>query len=178
MSRSVSVKKMAITAVCIALCLVLPMAFHSIQGSGSIFSPMHIPVLLCGLACGWSYGLLCGILGTLLASILTGMPPIAYLPSMMIELAIYGLVAGLMIHLVHTKRIYLDLYISLTAAMLAGRLAAGAVMALIFSRGSYSMAAWAGSYFVTCLPGILIQLALIPGIVYALMKAHLIPERD
>lgn len=178
MSRSVSVKKMVITAVCIALCLILPMAFHSIQGGGSIFSPMHIPVLLCGLACGWPYGLLCGILGTLLASILTGMPPIAYLPSMMIELAVYGLVAGLMIRLIHTKKIYLDLYISLVAAMVAGRLVAGVVMALIFARGSYSMAAWAGSYFVTCLPGIIIQLALIPSIVYALMKAHLIPERD
>jgi len=172
-----SVKRSMLTAVCIGLCVVLPMAFHSIPNAGSIFLPMHIPVLLCGLICGWSFGLLCGLAGPLLSSLLTGMPPMAYLPSMLVELAAYGLVCGLMINLVHTKKLYADLYISLVVALIAGRIVAGVARALIFAAGRYSMAAWITSYFVTSWPGLVIQLIFIPAIVVALMKARLIPER-
>ena len=91
MSQMSQVKRAMITAVCIALCVVLPMAFHSIQNAGAIFCPMHIPVLLCGLLVGWPYGLLCGLAGPLLSSLLTGMPAMGYLPCMMVELGAYGL---------------------------------------------------------------------------------------
>ena len=84
MSQMSQVKRAMITAVCIALCVVLPMAFHSIQNAGAIFCPMHIPVLLCGLLVGWPYGLLCGLAGPLLSSLLTGMPAMGYLPCMMV----------------------------------------------------------------------------------------------
>ena len=171
------VKKAIITAACIALCVVLPMAFHAIPNAGSILSPMHIPVLLCGLVCGWGFGLLCGIAGPLVASLLTGMPPMAYLPPMMIVLAVYGLIAGAMMQLVHTKKIYADLYISLVIAMIAGRIAAGATKALIFASGNFTMAMWISSYFVTMWPGMILHLVLIPAIVYALEKAKMIPKR-
>ena len=138
---------------------------------------MHIPVLLCGLICGWPFGLLCGIAGPVLASLLTQMPPIAYLPGMVVELAVYGLITGLMMRIIRTKKIYVDLYCSLIAALLVGRIAAGISKALIFSAGSYSIAMWATSYFVTAWPGLVIQLALIPTIVFALEKAGLIPVR-
>ena len=172
-----TVTKSILTAVCIALCVVLPQAFHAIPNAGMIYCPMHIPVLMCGLICGWSFGLLCGLAGPALSSLLTGMPVAAYLPSMMVECAAYGAVAGLMMHVVRTKKAYADLYISLAAAMVLGRVIAGVTKALIFAPGSLTLAAWATSYFVTSLPGIVIQLALIPGIVYALMKARLIPRR-
>lgn len=177
MNKLSYVKKAIITAACIALCVVLPMAFHAIPNAGSVISPMHIPVLLCGLICGWPFGLLCGLAGPALSSLLTQMPPLAYLPSMLVELAAYGLIAGLMMQLVRTKKLYADLYISLIVALLAGRMIAGISKALIFASGSYSVAAWTTSYFVTAWPGILIQLALIPTIVFALEKARLIPKR-
>ncbi len=170
-------KKSVLTAVFIALCVVLPMAFHSIQNAGSIFLPMHIPVLLCGLICGWQYGFITGIVGPVLSSLFTGMPPMAYLPSMIVELSVYGLVTGLMMKFVHTKNLYADLYISLISALITGRIVAGIARALIFARGSYSMAAWATSYFVTGLPGIIIQLAIIPTLIFAIQKARLIPAR-
>ena len=171
------VKKTIITAVCMALCVVLPLAFHAVPNAGSIYLPMHIPVLLCGLICGWSFGLACGIVGPLLSSLLTGMPPAAVLPAMVIELAVYGIVAGLGMALVRTKKLSADLYISLIAAMLTGRIVAGVAKALIFAAGSTTMAAWATSYFVTGLPGIVIQLILVPAIVIALEKARLVPMR-
>ena len=45
-------KKLVSCALCIAIGVLLPMAFHVIPNAGSIFLPMHIPVLICGLFCG------------------------------------------------------------------------------------------------------------------------------
>lgn len=177
MKKMSPVKKSIITAVCIALCVVLPQAFHAIPNAGSIYCPMHIPVLLCGLICGWQYGLLCGIAGPLMSALITGMPPAAVLPGMLVECAAYGALTGLMMQLVHTKKVYPDLYISLLVAMLGGRIISGIAKALIFSAGSYSITAWVTGSFVTSLPGIIVHLVLIPSIVYALMKAKLIPAR-
>ena len=177
MQKMSAVKKSIITAVCIALCVVLPQAFHAVPNAGAIYLPMHIPVLLCGLLCGWSYGLLCGLAGPALSALLTGMPPAAVLPGMLVECGVYGLAAGLLMQLVRTKHLYADLYISLAAAMLLGRVVSGIAKALIFSAGSYSMVSWVAGSFVTALPGIVIQLALLPSIVYALMHARLIPQR-
>ena len=177
MQKMSNVKKSIITAVCIALCYVIPLMFHGIQNAGSIFCPMHIPVFICGLFCGWQFGLLCGIAGPALSSALSGMPPAAILPSMMVELAAYGTAAGLMMKLVRTKSTYADLYISLIAAIVCGRVLAGLAKALIFARGSYSMSAWIAGSVVTSWPGTVIQLVFIPTIVFALMKSHLIPER-
>ena len=177
MQKMSNVKKSIITAVCIALCYVIPLMFHGIQNAGSIFCPMHIPVFICGLICGWQFGLLCGIEGPALSSALSGMPPAAILPSMMVELAAYGTAAGLMMKLVRTKSTYADLYISLIAAIVCGRVLAGLAKALIFARGSYSMSAWIAGSVVTSWPGTVIQLVFIPTIVFALMKSHLIPER-
>ena len=177
MQKMSAVKKSIITAVCIALCVVLPQAFHAVPNAGAIYLPMHIPVLLCGLICGWSYGLLCGLAGPALSALLTGMPPAAVLPGMLVECGVYGLAAGLLMQLLRTKHLYADLYISLAAAMLLGRVVSGIAKALIFSAGSYSMVSWVAGSFVTALPGIVIQLALLPSIVYALVRARLIPQR-
>lgn len=171
-----SVKNLTLAAVCIALCVVLPIAFHSIPNSGSIFLPMHIPVLICGMICGWPYGLLCGLMGPLLSSVLTGMPPVAYLPSMMVECGVYGMVSGLVLKYVRTKNTYADLYIALVAAMLAGRVVSGIAKALIFTPGM-AMSAWVTASFVTALPGIVIQLVFLPTVVFTLMKAKVIPVR-
>ena len=157
--------------------VVLPQAFHAIPNAGSTYLPMHIPVILCGLICGWPFGLLCGLAGPALSTLFTGMPPVAYLPPMLVECAVYGLMAGLMMKVIRTGKIYVDLYASLIIAMLSGRIVAGLAKALIFAKGNITMGAWATSYFVTSLPGILIQIVLIPTIVFALMKARLIPLR-
>lgn len=166
------------TAVCIALCVVLPIAFHAIPNGGTLFSPMHLPVLLCGIICGPQYGLVCGLLGPFLSSILTGMPGMGYLPSMMIELAVYGLVSGLMMRFLHTGKQVADIYVSLLAAMLSGRIIAGITRALIFAAGKYSLKIWATGYFVSCFPAIVLQLALIPILYVAMQRAGLVPNRN
>lgn len=167
---------MIYAALCLAIGIVLPMAFHGIPNAGSIFLPMHIPVLLCGLICGPWYGLACGIAAPLLSSVLTGMPPAAYLPSMLCELAVYGLAAGLLIRLLRSSRELLNIYSSLVLAMLCGRAVGGILNALIFRFGKYSVSAWTTAYFVTGLPGIVIQIVVIPLLLYALRKAGLIAK--
>lgn len=174
-SKSSAIQQLTVTGVCLALCIVLPMAFHGIPNAGSVFGPMHIPVYLCGLTCGPVYGLVCGLLGPALSSLLTGMPPSFILPSMMLECGIYGLTSGIMIKVIHTKKLYLNLYISLIVAMLTGRIFAGMAQALIFARGTYALNAWTTAYFVTGFPGIILQLAIIPSLVFALSKARLVP---
>ena len=171
-----STKRLILAGLCVALGIVLPVAFHSVANAGSIFLPMHIPVLLCGLICGWPYGLACGVLAPLLSSLITGMPPMAYLPSMFCELAVYGFVSGLLMRYVKTGKLLADLYISLVSAMLLGRLVLGLLNALLFRAGEYSVALWTTSAFVTALPGIVIQLAVIPALVFALKQSKLISE--
>ena len=171
-----NIKRLTVTALCIALCVVLPMAFHVIPNAGAVMLPMHIPVLLCGLICGWQYGLLCGVLGPLVSSLVTGMPPAAILPGMMVECGMYGCVGGLLMARIHTGSLYADLYIALPVAMLAGRVISGIVKALILTPG-LSFTAWATASFVTALPGISIQLILLPTLVVALTRAGLVPAR-
>ncbi len=167
-------KKLALSALFIAMCIVLPIAFHTIPNAGSIFLPMHIPVLMCGLICGWPYGLICGILGPLLSSLFTGMPPVAFLPGMLCELAVYGLVTGLLVNKIQTGKRIFDLYIPLVCAMLAGRVFYGLMNSLIFKAGSYTLTIWLTSAFITSVPGIVIQLILVPFLVHILQKSSFV----
>lgn len=178
MEKMSSVKQACVTAVCIALCCVLPQAFHSF-GLGGTFSPMHIPVLLCGLVCGSGYGLFCGLAGPVLSSLVTGMPGSMGLISMVPELVTYGFAAGLLMKHVRTRKIYLDLYIALIAAMVLGRVAGGIASALFYlgSGGAFSLTVWVSSYFVGTFPGIVVQLIVLPALVFTLMKARVIPAR-
>lgn len=170
-----TVKRMVMTAICAALCVVLPIAFHSIPNAGTVLLPMHIPVLLCGLICGWPYGLVCGLLGPFLSSF-TGMPPLSVLPSMMVECGVYGMVSGLMMKFVRTGKPVADLYISMTAAMILGRVVAGFAKSLIFTPGVAPFA-WVTTSLVMGIPGIVIQLVVMPVLVMALTRAKLIPKR-
>lgn len=175
-----TIKRICICAICIALCYVLPLALHPF-GLGQILSPMHIPVLLCGLVCGWYYGAICGIVGPILSSLLSGMPPVSTLISMIPELCVYGIVCGILMKLIRSRHTFVDLYASMLPAMLLGRIVGGLAKYLFYltgiSENSISISAWVSAYFVSTLPGIAVQLLLVPVLVFVLMKARLIPER-
>jgi len=167
-------KKLVITAMFIAIGIVLPLAFHAIPNAGRIFLPMHIPILLCGLVIGFPYGLACGIVTPLLSSLITGMPPAAFLPSMVCELAAYGTVSSLLMRFTPVNNLFARTYISLLGAMIVGRVLFGILNAFIFSVGEYSMQMWLTTAFITALPGVAIQIVIIPAIVLALQKTKLV----
>jgi niacin transporter len=169
-----STKNMVITALLIAIGIVLPMAFHTVPQAGRIFLPMHIPILICGLICGIPFGIAAGIITPILSHLFTGMPPAVFLPAMILELAAYGASSALLMQFLPVKNLYARTYISLIGAMLFGRVFFGIMNALIFSVGEYSMQMWLTAAFVTALPGIAIQIVIIPAIIIALQKAKLI----
>lgn len=174
MKNTVQTRRLVLAALLLALGVILPTATHAIPNAGSVLLPMHIPVLLCGLSCGWPYGLACGLLAPTLSNLITGMPPAAVLPSMICELAAYGLISGLTAKYIRTGKRVTDLYVQLITAMLIGRVVYGVMNALIFRAGAYSMEVFLTAAFVTALPGIVIQLALLPALVLALEKARLL----
>jgi uncharacterized membrane protein len=176
--KQTAVKKLCVCSICIALCYVLPVAFHAVA-LGSALSPMHIPVLLCGLICGGGYGMVCGLMGPVLSSILSGMPPMTALVFMVPELVVYGLVSGLGTSLIRTGKTVVDLYVAQVAAMLLGRIVGGIAKALFFlgTGEAFGIAAWVSGYFISAAPGIVAHLVLIPPLVLVLMGAGVIPRR-
>lgn len=162
-----STHKTIFAGLLIALGVLIPyMAGHGFGIPGTVLLPMHIPVLIAGLLLGPVHGLLVGVLAPVLSSVLTGMPPAwPVLPMMVGELAVYGLVTGLL-----RKKIGY-LYPSLVGGMVAGRVAYGLIFAaLVAGTNGAFRGASVTTAVVTGLPGIAIQLAFVPGIVYGLEK--------
>ena len=160
--------KLVLTSLFIACGLLLPMAFHSFGMGGRTFLPMHIPVFMGGLLLGWLPGFIIGALTPLLSSILTGMPPlIPSLPMMIVELALFGLVAG---NLYHDKRY--NIYLSLSIAMFVGRMGAAVVLMLFADMLGIHVPplAYVAATFMTGLLGVVAQFVFIPPLVNRLEK--------
>lgn len=174
--KSASLKNLVLSAMFLAIGIVLPFFTGQIPAIGKMLLPMHIPVLLCGLICGWPYGLGVGFVLPLLRSLLFSFP--AMYPSavgMAFELAVYGAVVGYLY--AHSKYQCLKaLYKCLIPAMVAGRLVWGAVMIVLMGLGG-SIFTW--ELFLTgallnALPGIVLQLVLIPAVMVLLDRTKLV----
>ena len=162
-------KKMILAALFLALGFVLPFLTGQIPKVGAMLCPLHIPVLLCGFLLGWPYGLCVGFITPLLRSLTLGMPPLfPTAVAMAFELAAYGAVAGLMHKFLPKKKSFI--YVSLLSAMLIGRLIWGAVMFILLgiSGSAFTFTAFLGGSVLNALPGILIQIILIPILVMVL----------
>ena len=168
--RENTVKNIVLAAVCLALCLVLPFLTGQIPQIGSTLCPMHIPVLLAGFLCGPWWAMAVGAAAPLLRFALFGMPPIFPTgTAMCFELAVYGLVSGLLYARLPKKTA--SIYVSLIGAMLAGRIVWGVVMAVI---SAFTWTAFLAGAFINAVPGIVVHILLIPVAVIALKKAGLI----
>ena len=171
-----SVRRLTYAALCLALALVLPFLTGQVPEVGNMLCPMHIPALLCGFLCGWPWGLVVGGIAPVLRSLLFSRPPMFSAIGMAFELAAYGAVAGFLYRkLPGTKR---SIYLALIAAMIVGRVVWGAAqMVLMGLQGSaFTMQAFLAGAITTAVPGIILQLVLIPVVVMALKKAKLIPK--
>jgi uncharacterized membrane protein len=158
-------------ALYLALAVLLPIGFHAFGLLGRVFLPMHIPVLLAGFLVGPLGGVIVGLLAPGISFLFTGMPPTYAVPLMTLELAIYGLIAGLAYN-----RLKLNIYVALLIAMILGRLMFGVGLLVLgmFMKLPYTAAVFfsTSGAIVTGLPGIIVQIALIPIIVTALKRAR------
>lgn len=170
--KSSSIKKMILSAVFLALGMVLPLFTGQIKEIGDSLLPMHIPVMLCGLICGPVCGGFIGLVLPFLRSIIFSMPPIyPQAVWMAVELCAYGLVIGFM-YLMLKKKSVLNVYISLITAMLAGRVVWGIAKAILLGVGgkAFTLEMFMIGGFIDAAPGILFQLILIPTVVTLVEK--------
>lgn len=176
-NRSTQVKTMALAALMLALAYVLPFFTGNIPKFGAMLLPMHLPVLLCGFLCGAPWGAAVGLIAPLMRSFLAGMPPLfPTAVAMAFELAGYGFMTGFLY-----KRLPKNLpgiYISLVSAMLFGRVLWGIVRALLTLAGNntFSFAVFIADGFTSAIPGIVLQLIVIPVLLTALQRTGLIPR--
>lgn len=174
MKRS-QTQKLTLGALFVALGIVLPFFTGQIPSIGSKLLPMHLPVILSGFVCGGPIGLIVGALTPILRSMLFGMPPM--MPTavcMAFELATYGFVSGYLFEKLPKKNS--SIFASLVIAMLVGRVVWGIVSFVIYGAmgNAFMMKMFIAGAFLNAIPGIILQLILIPIIVYSLQKAKLI----
>lgn len=165
-------KRLVLSALFLSLSYVLPFLTGNIPQVGSMLLPMHIPVLLCGFLCGAPWGFGVGIIAPVMRSLLTGgFPPMFPTAiAMSAELATYGLISGLLSR--HLPRKPAGTYAALVCAMVCGRVVWGIVTALLLINGDgFSFAAFVAGAFTNAVPGIILQLVIIPPIVLALSRA-------
>lgn len=162
-----SAKRCAFAGLFLALGIILPLVTaHGFGMSGNILLPMHIPVLLCGFYCGPMMGFLCGLLLPVLNSVLTGMP--ALFPMVLImtcELSVYGLASGLFYRISRCNQSYISLYMVLLSSMISGRIAYGIACSVLLLSGTQLGNISVVGAVATGLPGIAVQLLLIPAII-------------
>lgn len=172
-----NVKKLAVTAMLFAVGMVLPFFIGQIPAIGKMLLPMHIPVLLCGFIVGWQYGALIGFLLPIVRGLVFGMPPLyPNAVAMAFEMAAYGFVSGYLYS--HARwQCTKMLYISLVTAMLAGRIvwAFAEVILLGIGGNIFTWKMFAAGAFLNAIPGIIVQLTLIPLIMVALRRAKVVP---
>lgn len=172
MKNKILIQKISLSAMFTALAFVLPFFTMQIEKIGDMLCPMHIPVILCGFICGAPWGLLVGIVSPILRSLVMTMPvmyPTAI--GMAFELGTYGLVAGLLYNALPKKKQYI--YVSLVGAMITGRVVWGIARIVMFgfdfTKFGWS-AFWAGAV-VNAIPGIIVQIVLIPVIVIIIQNS-------
>ena len=171
-----SLKYLVLSALFLAIGFVLPFFTGQIPAVGKMLLPMHIPVLLCGLICGWQWGLGVGFILPLLRSLLFIMP--AMYPTavaMAFEMAAYGAVVGFL-YARSKWQCVKALYKCLIPAMLAGRLVWGGVMFLMMGLGggTFTFEAFLAGAVLNAVPGIVLQLVLIPAVMVLLDRTKLV----
>ena len=169
-----STKKLVLAGFFLALGLLLPFLTGQVPKIGNMLLPMHIPVLLSGFICGWQYGLVVGFVTPLLRSVLFGMPPMFPIAvAMAFELATYGLISGLLYRSLLKRKS--SILISLISAMISGRIIWGIASYFLFgiSGSQFTIEIFMAGAFLNAIPGIILQIILIPIIVTLLERLNL-----
>jgi hypothetical protein len=160
--------------ICLAVSAFLPMLTEQVPRFGQGLRPMHIPVLIAGFACGPVIGFVVGLAAPIISLLIHGSPALMQADfAMSLELATYGLIAGLLYSQLPRKTG--NIYVSLITAMIVGRIVWGASMIALSSRDGldFTYQMFITYAFIDAMPAILFHIVLIPAVVIALEKANL-----
>jgi hypothetical protein len=173
--KKLSIRNLVLSGIFIAFGLLLPFLTAQLPSMGSKFLPMHLPVLIAGFVCGWKYGLLVGFIVPLFRSLLFGMPPMFPIAAAMsLELAVYGCMTGFMYGLLPKRDIFI--YVALITSLICGRIAWGASAVLLYgiAGAPFTWELFMAGAFLNSLPGIIVQIIMVPIIIIALRKAKVV----
>ena len=169
------------TAMLCAIAVILATTLHAFMETGiaNLFAPMHFPILLVGILCGPVYGVIGGIVTPLISALTNASFTYTRAVPMMVELATYGLMTGLLrkVFLKNPKTNKFYATIVLVIAMVVGRAIHAVVKALIVtSEKTFIAALWTyfAADFTSTWAGIITQLILIPAILYALLRGGIL----
>lgn len=172
--QKLSVKKQTAGAIiAIIFAVALPHIFHILGAQaevgnalGNILLPMHLPVILSGFLVGPFAAGAAGLISPLLSYGLSGMPAAALLPFMMIELAVYGLCAGIF------RNTSIPDTLKVLIVQIVGRtVRAGAILIGYYGLGSAIRPEIIITSVKTGLIGMALQIVIIPLVIYRLRKA-------
>ena len=171
-----SIKSNILAALFLALGFVLPMLTGQIPAIGKALLPMHIPVFLCAFICGWKRGAAVGFVLPLFRSLIFSVPvmfPTAI--AVAFEMATYGIVAGVSYGFFKKKSV-VALYGSMLIAMIAGRVVrcAAEFVLLDFFGSGFVWKAFVSGVLLNSIPGIILQLFVVPAVMLALKKVRYI----
>jgi niacin transporter len=159
-----SIATISFTSVFVVLSVALPWFAHQFNLAGQVYLPMHFFVIFAGLLLGWRTGLIVGLFTPIISYAVSGMPMLLVLPQITFEIALYGLVAGIV-----REKLHLNLYWSLLIALVAGRI--GSLIGILAFNGMvHQPLASVLQSIKMGWPGLLIQLALIPLAVFAVKR--------
>lgn len=174
-----STLKLTQAALFTALGVFLPQLSHLFGADfGKLISPMHFPIFIAAFLLGPLYGSAVAIACPVLSSLIMGMPVAPKIPFMVLELLTYALAASIIYQPTSKWKKPISLYVSLVTAQILGRIVyALGITAAVKLFGvthpaiyrSVSILAFVES-FAEGLPGIILQLILIPIIVIVLEK--------
>lgn len=177
MKEHTKIQKLIFAALLFALGLVLPFLTMQIRSIGNMFLPMHLPVLLCGLLIGPIHALIIGFLLPLTRSFIFGMP--VFYPNaiaMSFEIAALGFFAGFFYVKKSKYKCIFELYKSIIASILISRMFYILMMLILMSflQNKIAVVAIITRAFIACIPGVIIELTLIPIILLALQKTKIV----
>lgn len=146
--------------------ITLPRIFHMLAGStaGATFLPMHIAVLMAALIFGITSSSIVAGSSIIFSYLLTGMPSLARLPYMLIELLIYAILLG-----VFNKK--MNSYVSLILTIILGRVLYASILAIAIN--GLGLPTYGISVIESIkigLPGIIIQIMFVPMIAKVIKK--------
>lgn len=175
---NIKINKYTLAALFLALALILPFLSGQLREVGKVLLLMHYPIYLCGFICGPFLGFIVGLIAPILRSFVFGMPilfPNAI--AMSVELAVYGFTCGYLYDKLNKYNMnrYLSIYLSLILAMIIGRVVWIIVdyILLGITNSKLTFSYFIFTSFVEGLPGIIIQLIVIPILVIFFIKNHL-----
>lgn len=171
-TKDKNIRKLVLSAMMLAIGMLLPLLTMQIKEIGDTLLPMHLPVMICGAVCGGGYGLVVGTALPFMRSFIFGMPPMyPQAVWMACELAAYGLCMGILCCPKGAPGLG-RIYLSLITSMIVGRVvwATAKIVLLMSTPHPFTFNAFIAGGFVDALPGIVLQLILVPAIVIIINK--------